>query len=85
MINATSRGTTILNPTIDYTTKRTPIEDLFHESDKEEDDPFNSMPTYVFDGRTSNFVTQSINEMVLMNNFAYLTPRPPHSVVPYEP
>ena len=57
----TSRGTTILNPTMYDINQRTPIEDIFSESDEEEDDPFNSMSTCVFDGRTSPFVSQLIN------------------------
>ena len=40
MINATSRGTTILNPTMDDMTQRTPIEDLLSKSDEEDDDHF---------------------------------------------
>ena len=50
--------------------QRTPIEDIFSESDEEEDDPFNSLPTYVFDVRTSPFVSQLINEIVPMSKSA---------------
>ena len=70
MSNTTPIGTTVLNPTMDYMTQRTPIEDILSESDEEEDDPFNSLPTYVFDVRTSPFVSQLINEIVPMSKSA---------------
>ena len=47
MINATSIGTTIFTPTIRDMTQSTLIEELFSESDEEEDDPFNSLSTCV--------------------------------------
>ena len=61
MSNTTPIGTTILNPTTDDITQRTPIEDLLSESDKEEDEPFKSMLTCVFGFRTSHFVSHIIN------------------------
>ena len=67
MSNANSRGTTILNPTMYDMNQRTPIEDLLSESDEEEDDPFNFMSTFVFNGRKNTFVSQMINDMVPMN------------------
>ena len=70
MSNTTPIGTTALNPTIDYMTQRTPIEDILSESDEEEDDPFNSLSTCVFDFRTIPFVSQLINEIVPMSKSA---------------
>ena len=70
MINYTSRGTTIINPTMDDMTKMTPVEDLLYESDEDEDATFNSLSTCVFDGRKSTFVSLMINEMVPMNKNA---------------
>ena len=65
--NDTSRVPTILNNTIDDTTQSTPTEDFF-ESDDEEDNPFKSLSTFVFDGRIITFVSQIINDMVSMKN-----------------
>ena len=70
MINYTSRGTTIINPTMDDMTKMIPVEDLLYESDEDEDATFNSLSTCVFDVRTSPFVSQLINEIVPMSKSA---------------
>ena len=67
MINDNSRVPTILNTTIDVTTQSTPTEDFF-ESHDEEDNPFKSLSTFVFDGRIITFVSQIINDMVSMKN-----------------
>ena len=70
MINSTSIGATILNPIMGDITQRTPIEESFSDSDKEEEDPFNFLSTCVFDSSNSPFVSQMINYMVPMNNIA---------------
>ena len=51
MSNSISIGTTILNATMNGINQRTPIEHLLFESDKEEEYPFKSLSTCVYDGR----------------------------------
>ena len=68
--NATYIGTTIINPTTDDTNQRTPIEEMFSDSDEKEYNPFKYMSASVFDGRTSPSVIQIINEMVPMTKNA---------------
>ena len=68
MSDDNSRVTTMLNTTIDDTNQITLTEEILSESDEEEDHPFNSLSTCVFDGRTIHFVSKIINGMVSMKN-----------------